>query len=186
MPKILKRDTKFEGSWLRFEEITYEDSKNKIRKWENVNRTTNGAVVIIAKIIQSDKFILIRQYRPPVDNYIIEFPAGLIDEGEELSTTALRELMEETGYKGSVKEISEPVYSSPGLSDESLALIFVEVDESLPENKNPKQKIEPTEDIEVILVDAGKLNEFVSEKIKSGDYIDAKLMTFITADKFSR
>ncbi|HJO95861.1 MAG TPA: NUDIX hydrolase [Victivallales bacterium] len=185
MPKILKKETKFEGKWLRFEEITYEDSKNRIRKWENVNRTTNGAVVIIAKIIQSNKFILIRQYRPPIDNYIIEFPAGLIDEGEELTTTALRELMEETGYKGYVKEISEPVYSSPGLSDESLSLVFVEVDGSLVENKNPKQKIEPTEDIEVILVEADNLNEFISDKIKSGDYIDAKLMTFITANKLS-
>jgi ADP-ribose pyrophosphatase len=183
MPKTLKKETKFEGRWLRFEEITYKDAKDKIRKWENVSRTTNGAVVIIAKIKQSNEIILIRQYRPPVDNYMVEFPAGLIDKGEELGITALRELMEETGYEGKIKEITEPVYSSPGLSNESLAFVFVEVDENLSINKNPEQKVEPTEDIEVMLVDAAKLNAFILEKIKAGDYIDAKLMAFTTANK---
>ena len=44
------------------------------------------------------EFLLIRQFRPPVNNYVIEFPAGLNDKGDTLKEAAERELLEETGY----------------------------------------------------------------------------------------
>ena len=42
--------------------------------------------------------LLIRQFRPPVNGYVIEFPAGLNDKGDTLEEAAKRELLEETGY----------------------------------------------------------------------------------------
>ena len=44
-----------------------------------------------------EKVVLIKQYRCPIDDYIYEFPAGLVDEGEDFKTAGKRELKEETG-----------------------------------------------------------------------------------------
>jgi 8-oxo-dGTP pyrophosphatase MutT (NUDIX family) len=45
-----------------------------------------------------------KQFRPPIDQVVIEVPAGLIDEGESAEECALRELREETGYVGRLVE----------------------------------------------------------------------------------
>ncbi len=42
--------------------------------------------------------MLIACYRAPVEKYVLEYPGGLIDKGETITTTAARELLEETGY----------------------------------------------------------------------------------------
>jgi ADP-ribose pyrophosphatase len=49
--------------------------------------------------------MIIVQYRPPVEAFCVEFPAGLIDEGESPEEAAVRELREETGYSGKVSLI---------------------------------------------------------------------------------
>ncbi len=48
--------------------------------------------------VYGDKFVLIKNYRYPIDKMVLEIPAGLIDEGEEPIETAERELEEETGF----------------------------------------------------------------------------------------
>jgi len=48
------------------------------------------------------KLLLIANYRIPVNKYVLEFPAGLLDEGEDIEVCGLRELKEETGYSGEV------------------------------------------------------------------------------------
>ena len=59
--------------------------------------------------------IIIEQFRPPVDAYVIELPAGLIDPRETIESTAFRELEEETGYKADkVIEISNLMVCDPG------------------------------------------------------------------------
>lgn len=176
-PSVLKRHTKFNGKWLNFEEVEYVDSSKKIRSWENVSRTTlGGAVAMIVK--KGEKLLLVRQFRPPIDNYIIEFPAGLVDGSEKHETAALRELKEETGYIGKVTGVTCPVYNSPGMTNETTALVYMDIDENLPENLNPKTQMEQTEDIEVLLVDLKNMRSFLEERSKSGDFIDAKVMSF--------
>ena len=57
--------------------------------------------------------MIIVQYRPPVEAFCVEFPAGLIDEGESPEQAAVRELREETGYSGKVCKFI-PYHSNAG------------------------------------------------------------------------
>ena len=57
--------------------------------------------------------MVILQYRPPVEAYCVEFPAGLIDEGETPEQAAVRELKEETGYEGKVCAVSPTLSNQP-------------------------------------------------------------------------
>jgi ADP-ribose pyrophosphatase len=178
-PHVIEHTISYSGKWLKFGNITYKDFMDKTRTWETVQRTSGrGAAVMIATLRPSQKLVLIRQFRPPVDNYVIEFPAGLIDEGEDAAASALRELKEETGYVGKITNVTTPVYNSPGLSDETVSIVSVDIDETAPPNINPESCNEGTEDIEVFLVERDMLAHFLNEREKTGDKIDSKLMIF--------
>jgi ADP-ribose pyrophosphatase len=57
-----------------------------------------GAVMIIA-LLNDGRLVMERQYRYPVQQVMIEFPAGKLDAGEDRLACAQRELLEETGYR---------------------------------------------------------------------------------------
>jgi ADP-ribose pyrophosphatase len=174
------------GKWLQLDQISYHDKHGKERSWESVKRLKcNGAIVIIAVLKPSDKLILIRQYRPPVDNYVIEFPAGLIEKDHSPEETALRELKEETGYNGKIISVHPPCYSSPGMTAEHLYLAFVEVDENSAENQIIKPELEESEDIECMTIPLSELDAFIAESRQNKDLIDAKLASFALGRNFS-
>jgi ADP-ribose pyrophosphatase len=82
-----------------------------------------GAVVIVP-FLDDDTVILERQYRYPVHEHCLEFPAGKLDMGEDRFAAAKRELKEETGYVA--QEWSELVttYPAPAYCDE-LVTIYI-------------------------------------------------------------
>jgi ADP-ribose pyrophosphatase len=61
--------------------------------------------------------VLVRQFRPAINQIELGLPAGLVEEGEEPEKAARRELSEETGYAGGEWELLGALASSPSLKD---------------------------------------------------------------------
>lgn len=81
-----------------------------------------GAVAVIA-LDDSDRVLLIRQYRHPIGAWLFEPPAGLLDvPGEDPWLTAQRELAEEAGYRARTWHTLVDLLNSPGGSSEAIRI----------------------------------------------------------------
>ena len=179
---VIEEQLLYQGRWSNLVEFIYEDEKKQIRKWEGLHRKNNAeAVIIIAKMKPSERYIIIRQFRPPTNSYLLEFPAGLVDRGETRDQTAIRELSEETGYVREVEKISPRLYSSPGMLSEAVSFVHLQVDENLPENQRPTAQNEPGEFITVFKKSVDEISEFFSQEISHGVKFDAKLYSYFLA-----
>jgi ADP-ribose pyrophosphatase len=79
--------------------------------------THPGAVAVIA-LTRKNEIVLIRQFRKPAEEALLEIPAGLFHKGESLKAAAKRELEEETGLAaGRISKVLS-AFSSPGYSSE--------------------------------------------------------------------
>ncbi|XP_062611696.1 ADP-sugar pyrophosphatase-like [Saccostrea cucullata] len=146
--KFEKEEEIARGKWLSLNNITYRDPAGKERLWESVKRTTRhsgsadavGVIAILKRMLKFDCIVLVVQYRPPMQCCTVEFPAGLVDEGESPEVAALRELYEETGYTASVKHVAPASCLDPGIGNTTVQLVTVEIDGNDEKNVNPKQK----------------------------------------------
>ena len=181
--------------WIRLKELEYMDIKGNKRLWNMAQRTTKtqevDAVAIFAKLVggsmgDNGSTILVRQFRPPVDSFTIELPAGLVDKGETPEQAALRELKEETGYLGKVSDVTKPVSLSPGFSDEKVAIVSVTVDMNEEANKHPIPEPEEGEYVQTILVPFEKLTEELDKRATQGDNIFLGLRSLAMGIDFAK
>ena len=100
-------------------------------RWEYVRRVKARGAVFILAVTDADELVMVEQYRVPLQARTLELPAGIYgdDESEEHETAeqcALRELEEETGFRGASARLvfSGPV--APGLTSEILFMIRIE------------------------------------------------------------
>lgn len=162
----------FKGKWLSLKETTFLNPHGEQVYWESVVRNKKeGSVIVIPILMPSKRIVLIRQYRLPLEDYVISFPAGMVAEGD--TGHALVELKQETGYTGKIVDQSPPLQVHSGLIDEKTQVAVVHIDENDPQNKNPKQSLEPTEEIEVILVPMAETRSFLLRESKKGVRIAA-------------
>lgn len=77
----------------------------------------NGAVAVLV-IDESDKIVMVEQYRKAFESMSLEIPAGKLEKGEEPVSSAERELAEETGYTAESLEKIFSFYGAPGFCSE--------------------------------------------------------------------
>ena len=173
-------ETVASGKFLELQNLYYRAKDGNVHLWESVARVrSGGAVLILAKLIPSGRILLIRQFRPPAGGLVWEFPAGLLEPGESPETAAVRELKEETGYRGRVVSCTGPAFSSPGLSSESLFVACMEIEEKGQENPIPE--FDGTELIDTVPVAPSELAAFLEKAERNGEAVDAKVKIFLLA-----
>lgn len=123
-----------------------------------------GIVIYAVTSEPAPRLVLIREYRYPLDDYIYELPAGLVDDGETPGQAAAREMLEETGYAfseytGGQAYFRRPFLMGPGFTDEASCAVFGRIDVS---NCHPAR--ESSEDIEVILADQEMVRTILAEQ----------------------
>lgn len=177
-PRIIGKKIISEGNFVRFVRTAYTDSSGELREWESFERVNCQGIVAIVPVTDDNDVLLIRQFRPPVNGYVVEFPAGLNDKGETLEAAARRELIEETGYSADEMVFLTEGPMSSGSSGEILTAFFA----SGLEFKGIGQRDE-TEDIEVLKVPVDKLDNTLSALRSQGDYVDLKIYGLIELAK---
>lgn len=111
----------YAGSFLQVRRDTVRQPDGQIATREFVRHP--GAVVVLP-LFDDGTVLLERQFRYPLNEIFIEFPAGKIDPGEDPLVCAQRELQEETGYTASDWRFICRIHNALGYSDEHLE-VFV-------------------------------------------------------------
>jgi ADP-ribose pyrophosphatase len=158
--RILDLQKLTDEKWLNLFAATFEHHGHTgrwlfaSRKAEPQKGDRAGDAVVIVPVLRNPgeppRLVMVKEFRVPVGAHVWGLPAGLVEKGEPVEETVRREVREETGMEVvKFKRVTQPLYSTAGLSDEAAALAFVDVrstPESLP-------KLEASEDIEVVLLD---------------------------------
>lgn len=177
--KVTKIKPLVETEYLSLYEAEYENKVGNMRTWtvasrkdndtiqkqffENKEPATDG-VIIAAYHKEKKKLVIIKQFRIPLNDYVYELPAGLIDSGEDAKSTIGRELLEETGLEivNVIKNRGlEKVYVSTGMTDESLAFAYCTC-----EGEISDEHLEEDECIEAMLVSQAEAKELIQSKEK--------------------
>ena len=117
--------------------------------------------VVIYGLYQ-DKVVLVRQYRYPIGGFVYEFPAGLVEPGEDMEAAAIRELYEETGltlHPIPCGSYGRPFFTTVGMTDESCGTVFGTC-EGTPTSRHQ----EATEEIQVVLADKEECCRILKEE----------------------
>ena len=111
---------------------------------------------------EKDRVVLIRQYRYPVGGYVYEFPAGLVEEGEDFHAAGIREMYEETGLTFTPVDAgfrSRPFFTTVGMTDESCGMIF-----GYCSGEPTSCHQEDSEEIQVVLADRTEAKRILEEE----------------------
>lgn len=85
----------------------------------------NGGVAVVA-LDEDDNIVMVKQYRKPYEEVVLEIPAGKLENGENHYDAGLRELREETGYKAKKYHFIGKCYPSPGYLNEIIYMYIAE------------------------------------------------------------
>lgn len=132
----------------------------KIRTKKN---TPDGVIIYSLYGEKKDKVVLVRQYRYAIDSYIYEFPAGLVEPGEDYKEAGIREMKEETGLELSPIDV-DPAYEKPyfttiGMTDESCATVY-----GYTSGEISGDGLEDSEELEIVLADREEVRRILREE----------------------
>jgi ADP-ribose pyrophosphatase len=165
MTKVL-----YSGKWMemRAREVEGHDD------YEFTSRVGNRKAVYMIPTDLDDNLIMILNFRHSVDCKVLEFPAGLVDEGETPYETADRELLEETGYEATVTKMYPLGMSNSGGSDEEVWAARMAGCE-----KVSAQKLDDGEQIQVLIVAQDQLEATIDHYKRIGFKISSRVIAYM-------
>jgi 8-oxo-dGTP pyrophosphatase MutT (NUDIX family) len=150
----LSRDTVADGRIFTVERSTAESPVDGEPRAFHRIRSVDWAQIL--PITRAGEAVLVRQYRHGAQRITLEMPGGLVDAGEDPATAALRECLEETGYRARVARPLGVVNPNPALFAHRLHSFFATDAEPQGAIRNTG-----TEVTEVLLVPVGDLEELL-------------------------
>lgn len=167
-PRLVNIEQHADG-WLKKYVLTYERADGTTFPYDSVSRkpledyrraleargrgetAPTDAVCIVPQTAEGT-VVLIKEFRYPLNSWCISFPAGLVEPGESLADCVNRELEEETGYAlrdrdgaDSIRPLPQAGFSSTGMSDETVHVVFADVEKKGDAHLEPTELIEPFE-----------------------------------------
>jgi ADP-ribose pyrophosphatase len=153
------------GNRLVLREDTFVSDRGEEVHWECISGTSEmHVVVVVRRLMPSGWYVLLRQYRQPIENAIIGFCAGATPTGSDPEVEALRELREETGFAGRIIASGGPLKVNVGMSNDDQYVFSAEIDEMDPRNQHPQQELEPSEEMEVVLLMEDEIPAFLQSE----------------------
>lgn len=154
-------------------DIVYKNNWFSVAKEDNWHyliekNSSNGAVILILE--DNKNFILVKNYRKAIDKIVIELPRGYGEDNETSLDTAIRESLEETGYKLCKENIIKLGSVNP-----NSAILSSEIDIYFA-NVSQKDKIKDSdlEVIDIIKINKNSINELIRNgKIKDSFSLSA-------------
>jgi len=155
--KLLSAKDVSPSKWFPIEERTYELPDGRIV--DDFTVTTLANVSLVVPILEDKKVVLIRLFKPGIDEVILQFPAGRLEKHEtNLQELAQRELEEETGIKVGLDQLT-PIGKFAGFTTKASEIVFVYFAKDC--KFNSRQNLDPTEEIEVVTVTIEEMNRLV-------------------------
>ena len=151
-PRIKARRTTRMSPWVAIIEREVEFAPEaEIELYHAVGQQDYIAIV---GALPDSRLPIVRQYRPALESFTWELPAGLLDPGEDAAACCRRELMEETGFAARVVHALECYAPCTARMSNQVHSFYVEID--------PRVEGKPTEaGIEVKLVSPAQLAELI-------------------------
>lgn len=172
--KTIKREFVYTGRIinLRLDKVVLPDGRETLR--EVVEHPGAAAVV---PVLPDGRVILVKQFRKPVEEVLLEIPAGKLEKGEDAESCVLRELEEETGFRaGKISKILE-YFPSPGFSNECIHLF------EACELQEGKKNLQQDELIEIVFLSVPEILKLIKNgKIKDSKTIIGMLIVSSSSD----
>ena len=179
MSRLLKLHQQTNTPYLNYYEMEVEDRKGNAFSYYMASRAKNpedlkmntlekpdrpdGVTIYSLYGEKRDRVVLVRQYRYTLGDYIYEFPAGLVEPGEDFHKAAIREMKEETGLAFTPRKVDamyeKPFYTTIGMTDECCSMVFGQASGTV-----SRDGLEDTEDLDVVLADRAEIQRILREE----------------------
>lgn len=177
------------GEHMSLAKYKYVDATGSQKIWEVAERCQKAkssesdsvcALPILRRMLKYDCLVLVKQYRPSMKAFTLEFPAGVVEPQDSTSeAAALRRLNSQTGYTCTgLKKTSPLTASDPVHTTCTTKLVSVEINGDDLRNLNAQQKFGEGEFYEVVQVPMNDVLKRLNEYSEDGYVIDSRVYTF--------